>query len=305
MSLRSRPFTKLPEGTTKSSKMTINIAGFHVYIYGVDELSPQQAEDTVVLFHAHGRTRSYADAELFAHQFLFQLKQMKNLAKGFVVATFDSRNHGERAAWPPTSLTTILKVTSNRHATDRLTSYDWNGGNPKHAQDMLAMIDGNVFDIQAVMKYLKVYTGDRFTPTEFVMSGLSLGGHTAWDILSKVEGIQAAIIIVGSPNLTDLLTERLGDAADSEDGTGLTKWPKSISAMYKARDQSLDQINGKHILILNGALDMLVPNKFTLPWVERNASQNDVSFNVFENTGHWLSFEMMDTIVEWVSQKIA
>ncbi|KAB8264814.1 Alpha/Beta hydrolase protein [Aspergillus pseudonomiae] len=286
MSLRSRPFTKLPEGTTKSSKMTINIAGFHVYIYGVDELSPQQAEDTVVLFHVHGRTRSYADAELFAHQFLFQLKQMKNLAKGFVVATFDSRNHGERAI-------------------DSLATQDWNGGNPKHAQDMLAMIDGNVFDIQAVMKYLKVYTGDRFTPTEFVMSGLSLGGHTAWDILSKVEGIQAAIIIVGSPNLTDLLTERLGDAADSEDGTGLTKWPKSISAMYKARDQSLEQINGKRILILNGALDMLVPNKFTLPWVERNASQNDVSFNVFENTGHWLSFEMMDTIVEWVSQKIA
>ncbi|GAB1192616.1 hypothetical protein APSETT444_001809 [Aspergillus pseudonomiae] len=319
MSLRSRPFTKLPEGTTKSSKMTINIAGFHVYIYGVDELSPQQAEDTVVLFHVHGRTRSYADAELFAHQFLFQLKQMKNLAKGFVVATFDSRNHGERAAWPPTRLTTILKVTSNRHATDRLTSYVRIAKlycldaqpyiNDNHevrtGTEETRSTHGNVFDIQAVMKYLKVYTGDRFTPTEFVMSGLSLGGHTAWDILSKVEGIQAAIIIVGSPNLTDLLTERLGDAADSEDGTGLTKWPKSISAMYKARDQSLEQINGKRILILNGALDMLVPNKFTLPWVERNASQNDVSFNVFENTGHWLSFEMMDTIVEWVSQKIA
>jgi hypothetical protein len=108
MLLRSQPFNKLPESTTKSSKRAINIAGFHVYLYGVDELSPHQAEDTMVLFHAHGRTRSYADAELFAHQLLFQLKQTGSLTRGFVVATFDSRNHGERAACPPTTLFLFL-----------------------------------------------------------------------------------------------------------------------------------------------------------------------------------------------------
>ncbi|KAB8223731.1 Alpha/Beta hydrolase protein [Aspergillus novoparasiticus] len=286
MSIRSQPFIELPESTTRSSKMTINIAGFHVYLYGVDELSPQQSKDTVVLFHVHGRTRSYADAELFAHQFLFQLKQMGNLKKGFVVATFDSRNHGERAI-------------------DSLAVQDWSGGNQKHAHDMLAMIDGNIFDIQTVMKYLSVYTEGLFTPTEFVMSGLSLGGHTAWDILSKVQGIKAAIIIVGSPNLTDLLIERLDNAADSEKGTDSTKWTESISLMYRGRDRSLGNIHGKRILILNGALDAVVPSKFTLPWIEKNGSRNDVSFNVFENTGHWLSLEMMDTIVEWVLQKNA
>ncbi|KAF9893968.1 hypothetical protein FE257_008939 [Aspergillus nanangensis] len=170
---------------------------------------------------------------------------------------------------------------------------------------MLAMIDGNVFDIETVMKYLKVYIGDRFTPTEFVMSRLSLGGYTAWNILANVQAVRAAIIIVGSPNLTDLLTERLGHAVDGEDGVDSTKWPTPISAMYKARDQSLAQIDGKHVLILNGALDALVPSRFTLSWVERYGSRNDVSFNVFENTGHWLSLEMMDTIVEWVLQKTA
>ncbi|KAE8316728.1 hypothetical protein BDV41DRAFT_573621 [Aspergillus transmontanensis] len=273
MSIRSQPFIELPESTKRSSKMTINIAGFHVYLYGVDELSPQQSKDTVVLFHVHGRTRSYADAELFAHQFLFQLKQMGNLKKGFVI--------------------------------DSLAVQDWSGGNQKHAHDMLAMIDGNVFDIQTVMKYLSVYTEGLFTPTEFVMSGLSLGGHTAWDILSKVQGIKAAIIIVGSPNLTDLLIERLDNAADSEKGTDSTKWTESISLMYRGRDRSLGNIHGKRILILNGALDALVPSKFTLPWIEKNGSRNDVSFNVFENTGHWLSLEMMDTIVEWVLQKNA
>jgi dienelactone hydrolase len=160
-----------------------------------------------------------------------------------------------------------------------------------------------VLDIEIVMKYLKVYIGDRFTPTEFVMSGLSLGGHTAWNVLAQVQAVKAAIIIVGSPNLTDLLTERLGHAADCKDGIDSTKWPKCISEMYEARDQSLGQIDGKHILILNGAVDALVPSKFTLSWVEKYGSQNDVSFNVFENTGHWLSLEMMDTIVEWIVQK--
>ncbi|KAJ5814474.1 hypothetical protein N7474_006251 [Penicillium riverlandense] len=169
---------------------------------------------------------------------------------------------------------------------------------------MLAMIDGTVMDIQIVMKYLKIYVEDRFTPTEFVMSGFSLGGHTAWDVLAKERGIKAAIAIVGSPNLTDLLVERLCSTEDGKDVTDLARWPESISAMYRARDQSLEQIYGKHILILNGALDIVVPSKFTLPWVEKYGMWNDVFLKTFENTGHWLSLEMMDTIVKWILQKI-
>lgn len=101
MSLKTQRFDTLPESTIKSSETKINIAGFHVYLYGVDELSPQQAKNTVVLFHVHGRTRTYKNAELFAHQFLFQLRQHGTLEKGFVVATFDNRNHGARAVRPP------------------------------------------------------------------------------------------------------------------------------------------------------------------------------------------------------------
>ncbi|KAJ5318310.1 Alpha/Beta hydrolase protein [Penicillium atrosanguineum] len=282
MSRRYEQLNGVPESTIKSSKPTINISGFHVHLYGVDELSSRHAKDTIVFFHVHGRTRSYKDGEVFAHQLLFQLKLTENLERGFVVATFDTRNHGERRI-------------------DSLSVEDWKGGNNKHAHDMLAMIDGNVSDIRLVMKYLELYVQGRFIPTEFIMTGFSLGGHTAWDALVMEPEMKAAVIIVGSPNLTDLLIERLGDdhVTDSE------KWSESIAAMCKARDQNLTKITGKNILILNGALDTLVPSKFTLSWVEQYGSYNDVCLNIFQNTGHWLSLEMIDTTVEWILQNIA
>lgn len=79
----------------------INIAGFFVYLYGVDELSLQQAKDTTVLFHVHGRTRTYKDAEDFAHQLLFEIRKRGEAHRGLVVAALDNRNHGLRAVPPP------------------------------------------------------------------------------------------------------------------------------------------------------------------------------------------------------------
>lgn len=87
----------LANESPRSSKTTINIAGFIVYLYGVDELSAEQARDTTVLFHIHGRTRTYKDAEELAHQLLYDLRLRGGTNKGLVVATFDNRNHGERA----------------------------------------------------------------------------------------------------------------------------------------------------------------------------------------------------------------
>lgn len=165
--------------------------------------------------------------------------------------------------------------------------------------------DGTVSDIKAVIKFLKVYVEDTFTPTEFAVSGLSLGGHVAWDILANERTVNAAIAIVGSPNLTDMLVERLSKSNDAiANSVDPTKWPESVARMYQARDQKVAQIEGKKILILNGALDTLVPSKFTLPWVEKYGDRNDVTLCVLEDTGHWLSLEMIGRIVDWVLEKI-
>ncbi|KAJ5111285.1 Alpha/Beta hydrolase protein [Penicillium argentinense] len=304
---KSDRFDQLPETTPKSSELKINIAGFHTYIYGADELSPQQAKNTVVLFHVHGRTRTYKNAELFAHQFLHQMRQHGESKKGFVVVTFDNRNHGERAVFTPPTPTPYRpscrqpQITNKRLQIDKKSIQSWKGGNEKHAHDMLAMIDGIALDIQTVMRFLGVYVEDRFTPIEFVMSGHSLGGHTSWNILAQEPKIKAAIISVGCPNMTDLLQDRLG----GKDVVDPVRWPDSISSMFRKRDEDVSKITDKQVLILNGALDTLVPSKFTKPWVENYGQQNDVSLNVFEETGHWFSLEMMDKVVDWVLQKIA
>ncbi|KAJ5766175.1 uncharacterized protein N7511_003791 [Penicillium nucicola] len=172
---------------------------------------------------------------------------------------------------------------------DSLAIQDWKGGNPKHGQDMLSMIDGTASDIRTVMKFLPCYVD---------------GGHVTWNLLSEEPSVAGAIIIVGSPNITSLLTERLGYSSPSDIVEGSTEWPRSLKILCEERDRAMAKISGKKILILNGALDTLVPSKFTSSWVVTHAHQNEVKYVVQDDSGHWLSVRMVEEIVEWVAQAL-
>lgn len=87
---------RLDDQTIKSSQTTIVISGFHLHLYGVKELNEVQAKNTSVLFHVHGRTCTYKDAEEIAHHILSAWRSHGSVEKGLVVATFDNRNHGSR-----------------------------------------------------------------------------------------------------------------------------------------------------------------------------------------------------------------
>ena len=160
-------------------------------------------------------------------------------------------------------------------------------------------VDGIVVDIKTVTRYLESYVDGIFVPTQFIAAGVSLGGHAIWSLLAEEPRIATAIIIIGSPNLTDMLLERLRQHTNS-DSQGTREWPRSIEKLYQARDERVGQITGKKILILNGAVDNLVPSKFTRPWVEKYATKNDVAFLEIEENGHWLSSNMVDTISDWI-----
>lgn len=128
------------------------------------------------------------------------------------------------------------------------------------------------------MTFLGSYVDGIFTSTQFIMSGMSLGGHVSWDVLARDHRVGAAVIVVGCPDVTSLLLDRLGGYTSSADvpvGTG--EWPESVSRLYAARDESVAAIAGKKILILNGAVDPLVPSHFTRSWVENYGSNNVVS----------------------------
>ena len=152
-----------------------------------------------------------------------------------------------------------------------------------------------------VMKFLESYVDGIFIPTQFIVTGFSLGGHVTWNLLAEECGITTAIVISGSPNLTDLLLERL-EVQNSTSSVlhGTRKWPQLIEELYQARDKRMKQITGKNILILTGTVDTLVPSKFARDWVEKYADKNNVTFLEQEETGHWLSYDMMDKVSDWV-----
>ncbi|CAK7216220.1 hypothetical protein SEUCBS140593_002802 [Sporothrix eucalyptigena] len=278
-------FFTLADSTPRSSKTTINIAGFHVHLYGVDELTPEQRKDTTVVFHVHGRTRTYKDAEALSHELLSELRK-QSTKKGVVFATFDNRNHGTRAI-------------------DTISIVDWRSGNTTHGQDMLSTMDGIVADLQTTMKFLESYVVGQFVPTQYIITGTSLGGHVAWDLLARDPRVDVAVIIVGCPTLTPMLQERvdafLGESAPAQ-RTSAKEWPVAIERLYQERDTEVAKVAGKKILILNGAIDPLVPSKFTRAWLEKYGANNDVTFVEQADTGHALTVAMVERIVAFLPQ---
>jgi pimeloyl-ACP methyl ester carboxylesterase len=153
------------------------------------------------------------------------------------------------------------------------------------------------------MTFLGSYVDGIFNPTRFIIGGISLGGHVSWDVLAKDSRISAAVIVVGCPDLTSLLLDRLGGfTSPAEVPAGTIEWPESISKLYLARDRNVTGITGKKILILNGAVDPLVPSRFSWSWVENYGANNAVTFVEQEDTGHALTVEMVQKIVDWLPQ---
>ncbi|KAK9477071.1 Alpha/Beta hydrolase protein [Lipomyces japonicus] len=275
----------LPESTPQLSETTVNIAGILVYIYGLDELSPEQKKDVVVWFHAHGRTRSHIDGAQIGYQVIHGIRQKYGeTKKGLILVTIDSRNHG------------------TRHVDD-VSIKAWNSGNKHHAQDMLSMVDGTALDYSTIIKYLHSYTGNLFTAKKFIPSGVSLGGHVAWNLIARHPEIDAGIPIVGTPDLTGLLIDRLGKYKTVEDvPAGTEEWPKSIEKLIAERDALIATIKNKNLLVLNGADDTLVPDDFTKPWIEKYGANNDTEYYEFENVGHYLSWGGINKIEDFLIQ---
>ncbi|KAK9468773.1 Alpha/Beta hydrolase protein [Lipomyces arxii] len=266
----------LPETTPAVSVKTINIAGVLVYLCGVAELTPAQAQDVTVVFHSHGRTRSHKNALAVAFQAFSEIKDRK---KGLVFVTMDNRNHGARAI-------------------DELSIQTWNKGNVHHGQDMMSMVDGIAADYKLVMNHLQAYVGSEFIITEFIATGTSLGGHVTWNLLAQDKRIQRGVIFVGCPNMTALLLDRVGEQKDT------ILWNKYLEQVCLDRDAEIAGITGKEIVILNGAEDTLVSDKFTKGWVEKYGKNNKVLYKVQEGRGHGLSFGMVEDFVKWLAEVV-
>ena len=97
------PRFALPPTTPRSSKKAMVIGGVQIYVYGLDEVDG--ADEVVVLYLAHNRTRTYLVTEGIAHEVLHRYRRKGRTA--MIGVTMNMRNHGDREVRIPTWHTSI------------------------------------------------------------------------------------------------------------------------------------------------------------------------------------------------------
>lgn len=192
--------------------------------------------------------------------------------------------------------------------------------------DLLSTISGAAHDFKLLLDYLPAYL-PQFSRFRNIMMGVSLGGHTAWQMPALAPSqLEALAIVVGCPNLTSLLVERLGIDASSLGAkadhlhtvryddlqTVMTeqqkrRWPRALADLAREADRKVeDEFPDVPMMLCNGQYDTLVPARYIASWVERrrkrqgNAGVKDTELFVQENTGHSCTKEMVAKIADWL-----
>lgn len=194
------------------------------------------------------------------------------------------------------------------------------------------MISGAAQDFKLLLDFLPSYLL-QFKKFHNIMMGVSLGGHTAWQMPLLAPGqLDAMAIVVGCPTLTSLLLERLGiDAAtlgvepeqlhtvsydtlervmtDQQRG----RWPRALGDLVRETDRKVEEQVPSEIpmLLCNGEYDTLVPARYTAAWLKRRekgvgGSSPEVSGKttlfIQENTGHSCTKEMVAMTADWLGK---
>ncbi|KAF2249692.1 hypothetical protein BU26DRAFT_287744 [Trematosphaeria pertusa] len=179
------------------SEQTFTIAGILVTVHGLAELPPSTSS-VACLWLLHPRLQKKETMAPIAAQVVQAWN--KRIAhghagktpKGFIAVSFDQRNHGTRMV-------------------DKLHNQAWREGNPRHAQDMFSCFHGTATDTSHLISHLESYiftSADGPKITQHLCLGISLGGHAAWHCVLADPRISAAVIGIGCPDYTRLMTDR-------------------------------------------------------------------------------------------------
>ncbi|KAI0179535.1 Alpha/Beta hydrolase protein [Hypoxylon sp. FL1284] len=285
MAATNNPLARPPGSDPEVSSVTLTIAGLKVDVYGLSEL-PAAASKVSCLWLHHPRLRVKEDMAGIAGQILSAYHQQGSSFRGLIAVAFDQRNHGSRLV-------------------DGLANEAWRDGNKTHAQDMLGTISGAVTDTIHLLDVLESYLfgagdgpgarpdgGQRHIDHNMVL-GVSLGGHSAWQLLFADPRVTAGVMVIGCPDYMYLLGDRarlsklktfttqdegapffgskdfpeiLIEACKKYDpkgilfGTGDISEPPSTAADQERLRPILDsRIARKRFQVLSGGADKLVP----------------------------------------------
>ncbi|KAI0446164.1 hypothetical protein F4803DRAFT_56473 [Xylaria telfairii] len=279
---------------TAVSKTTLPIAGLQVDIYGLAEL-PATATSISCLWLHHPRLRRKEDMADVANEMVsaFNASSCPSAAtptststRGLIAVAFDQRNHGSR----------LVSEAANEA---------WRQGNATHAQDMFGIVSGTVLDTRHLLDVLEGYlfgAGDgpgalsggeiRQIDSNLVL-GVSLGGHSAWQLLFADHRVTAGVVVIGCPDYMNMIQDRarlsklqtftvdngvsflgskdfpraLIEACKKYDpkailfSTGEISTQPSTSEQDRLRVLLDSTVRGKRFQVLSGGADKLVPYK--------------------------------------------
>ncbi|KAH8093702.1 Alpha/Beta hydrolase protein [Cristinia sonorae] len=233
------------------SKKQLVVAGLNVEVYSNEK---DTASEVAVLFLLHGRGSSAQSVQWVAESVLDQIAEKRSTPQSgpaLLVVAFDQRNHGSRLV-------------------NSLANVGWSEGgkqNPEHAIDMYSTFVGTSRDVSFLIDFLPAYLfpSKERTVSQWLVSGISLGGHATWISLRFEPRIRIGISIIGCADFITLMSARAKQSGIPfappyvpDSLVEIVKVTDPVHANYEASDESNPFI-GKKILALAGADDQLVP----------------------------------------------
>ena len=173
------PLNNSKPSTSTISTKTFHIAGILTTVYGLDEL-PTGCESVSTLWLLHPRLKTKETMGMIATECINSWNS-RGQKKGLIAVAFDQRNHGSREV-------------------EAIRNEAWKKGNPRHAQDMFSIFQGTAMDTSLLMDHLGSYIfpePDSPVLNENLVLGISLGGHSTWQVLFHEPRITAGVVIIG------------------------------------------------------------------------------------------------------------
>ncbi|KAK3308949.1 uncharacterized protein B0T15DRAFT_123852 [Chaetomium strumarium] len=284
------------------SLRTMQMAGLLVDVYGLSELPPTATHISCLWLH-HPRTKSKETMGDFAARCVAAwysnssapgpaaggaAAQQGPGSRGLVALAYDQRNHGSRAV-------------------DEKANGSWREGNAMHAVDMFGVIAGMVADQRVLLDLVEGYllhddTEGKRTIDQHLALGVSLGGHSVWQLMFAEPRVTAGVVVIGCPDYMNLLSDRarlskLATYSAQDKGAsffGSKDFPPSLVEACKkfdpkgillgtsavpdvqssgveeepARRIAQTHLRGKKFLLCSGGDDKLVPYRCSEPFLK-------------------------------------
>jgi len=140
------------------------------------------------------------------------------------------------------------------------------------------------------------------------IGGTSMGGITTSAVLTKYDWVDAGVIVMGAPNLSEYASRLVGDFNEANEKKIPEKELEKAKEMIKTLDLSLNptSIENVPLLFWHGEEDDVVPMKYALNFYEKNKSLPNIQMKFIKEAGraHNVSRLAMNETAKWFTNHL-